>query len=918
MPSFPLLNIWSAYSLLRSSWDIGPGLDELATSGYHTAGLADYQSLAAAELFSRRAAIHGIASWLGMTVPVAGSPDVAVYAMDGQGWQELCVLAQTPRPVVLEEVASRHLLLFLPSAALDLWTRVQGLGFGLTVEELQPGQHSHGGAWIPACPVRFNRGGQEAYQLLVQMGENQAEKGAMAVAAPAELLALYPADLLPSLFQRAAPAVLPQGRPRLPVVTGSAESDRDTLVADAGRGLEAWHPEPMAQYRSRLDYELDVILSMGFASYFLIVADLVRYAREAGIATGPGRGSAAGSLVARCLGITGIDPLEHGLLFERFLNPHRRSMPDIDLDVDFSKRYRLIEYLRQRWGADRVAQIGTYGTLGVRAVLREVARALRLPPDPVNVFMGSVRAAGGQGLAELADEVRPGMDAIDPSGRWLRLSLALEGLPRHSSVHAAGVVLSDVPLGDMIPCVAGADGQLVTQMDMVSVERLGLLKLDLLGLRALSVADRVRRRHPQEFGALDLADPSTLRLLGQGETEAVFQLDGHGVRELLQRMRPQSGREIIDVVALYRPGPMDAIGTYLARRAKREAVPADIFGTVCHDTYGVMVYQEQLMTLVQKVAGYSLADADLFRRAISKKDHDTLAQMGGDFASRARDNGWEEADVRTLWTRIMAFADYGFNKSHAAAYGLFSYYMAYLKAHYPLEFWAAEFSTVGTERLELEAASAVSRGIVLWPPDVTTSSTDFEQDRSGIAAGLTAVRGVSEDMAERIVGDRERSGPYHSKAEAFARIAQAASPRVAQALAAAGALGRLPGPPAQAGQLSLFDTGPGPAPRVDAVQSFGWAWPVASGPIYVRARRTEDASWWQRHLQPLQSPFPGPLAVIVGNEAGRALKVDRVRLDGSWQCIEEIRKLPQVAGCGRRIVKKKVWSDGEDITRGTD
>ncbi|AUW94442.1 hypothetical protein BXT84_11235 [Sulfobacillus thermotolerans] len=922
MESFPLLNIWSAYSLLRSSWDIDKGLAELKRLGYRTVGLADFQSLAAAELFSRRAAHLDMATWLGMTVALAPDLHVMLYAQSPDGWQLLCTMVQEGVPTELDRLASPHLLLVLPAASYEdqrLWPAVKALKFGGLVEELRPEQASHGLPWIPACPVRYHAGEEDAYQILMHMGEHLPQPGACSASSPQSVLAPYPVEWRPLLFQELPPSVLPQERARLPVFLETPSQDQEQLVYQAKMGLNAWNPTPKEPYEARLQHELNIIVSMGYASYFLIVADLVQYARTHGILTGPGRGSAAGSLVARCLGITSIDPIEHGLLFERFLNPHRRTLPDIDLDVDFTKRYQLIEYLRQRWGTDRVAQIGTYGTLGARAVLRDVARVLQIPAAQVNAVMANVPQTPGLRLEEIAGDLKPRTLAIDPSGRWWRVSRALEGLPRHSSIHAAGVVLSDRPLAQLVPCVKGPDGHLVTQMDMVSVEKLGLLKLDVLGLRALSVAERIGVSHQHGFNTVDGADPLTLGLLARGDTDAVFQLDGHGVRELMQRMKPRHAKEIIDVVALYRPGPMDAIGTYLARRAGQEPVPHDIFGTVCHDTYGVMVYQEQLMQLVQTMAGYTLAEADLFRRAISKKDHATLSQMEGDFTARAQGKQWSREEIREIWGRIMAFADYGFNKSHAAAYGLFSYYMAYLKAHYPVEFWAAEFSTIGVDKLTQEAKRAVSQGIVLWPPDVTRSHVDFVAEPSGIVAGLTLIRGVSPEMAQRIIAERERKS-FQSKSEAFERISRVTQSRIAELVAASGALGRLPGRLLKTGQLSLFDTEQDASlQQVDAVQSFGMEWPVAQGPIYIRTtRRLEDVSWWQRQLKSLQRDFPGPHAVIVGNDQGKAFRVDGIRLQGSWQSLQALRALPMVSGCGRRIETKRVWTDGQDITRGTD
>ncbi|MCL4494168.1 MAG: DNA polymerase III subunit alpha [Firmicutes bacterium] len=921
MQSFPLLNIWSAYSLLQSTWDLTVGLTELQNAGFTQAGLADYYSLAATERFEYEARLRNLHAWLGVSVVLEakGQPfPASLYALDHSGWQELCRLITDPGQVLnVEEVSSRHLLLLLWGHSRVAWESdfplIHSLPFGEVVEELLPSARAHGIGWIPSYPVRFNRrpGADEAYRVLTRLGEYEPSAHALAIPDSRTALASYPESWRSLLFEDKAPDVLARNASYMPQVTKGDEEDARLLREMALQRLHQWNPQPFSRYVQRLEQELAVITQMGFSSYFLIVEDLVHFATDNHIAIGPGRGSAAGSLVARVLGITRVDPIKYGLIFERFLNPHRRNLPDIDLDVDSLKRHELIAYLRRRWGRAHVAQIGTYGTLGARAVLRDVARIFQIPIEQVDKVLEQSRLVSGMHLAEGGESLRERMMKVDPTGQWWKISRLLEGLPRHASIHAAGVVLSSRSLEELIPCSQDGEGNLVTQMDMASVERLGLLKLDLLGLRTLSVLDRIHRRHDDQFDTVDPTDPRTLKLLGRGDTDAIFQLDGKGVRQLLQRLKPQQAKDIIDVVALYRPGPMDTIETYLLRRRGSKEIPQDILGRLCRDTFGVMLYQEQLMMLVREVAGYSLAEADLFRRAVSKKDHESLREMAVDFAERCQAHGLQTDETLNLWQRILAFGDYGFNKSHAAAYGLLSYYMAFLKSHYPLDFWAAEFSTVGTERLGYEMTLAVSQGIVVHPPDIRYSGQDFHAvDDDVIVSGLSLIRGMNLDSASQIEQERQEGGPYQTRQEAYNRIIRRLGQRVADLLEEAGCLALLPGTIRHPKQMEFFSDSPnsGSGSRVvNALRSFGFRWPHAVGPIYVRVTGPVDVRWWHRTLSELAKTFPGSCGVVVGNKEGQAHRFDSIMLEPTWKSLDAIRQLPEVAACGRRVESKERW-----------
>ncbi len=924
MQSFPLLNIWSAYSLLQSAWDLSAGLHELQNAGFTSAGLADYYSLAGAERFEYAAKSYNIKTWLGVSVAFdargTSSFMSSLYALDYTGWQQLCQLTTGKKSVVsLEGVASPHLLLLLWGHTRTVWegalSFIQSLPFGAVVEELSPDMAPNGISWIPYYPVRFNRrpGAPDAYRMLTQLGEYEVEPHAQAIPTNYhDALAGYPYSWQSLLFRDEAPNVLARHISFMPQLSPDSEDDSRRLREMAKIRLRQWHPEPALKYAERLGKELDVITQLGFSSYFLIVEDLVRFARDHHIAIGPGRGSAPGSLVARVLGITRIDPIKHGLIFERFLNPHRANPPDIDLDVDAFKRYELLAYLKRRWGKKYVAQIGTFGTFGARAAVRDVARVLGIAGDKVDHVLEKSRLGTGMHLEEGGYALKEAMMKTDPSGQWWHITGILDGLPRHASIHAAGVVLSNRPLPEVIPCGEDGEGNLVTQMDMESVQRLGLLKLDLLGLRTLSVIDRIHEHHDDHFDTVNPKDARTLTLLGRGDTDAIFQLDGKGVRLLLQRLKPECADDIIDVVALYRPGPMDTLETYLLRRQGSNEIPQDVLGKLCEDTFGVMLYQEQLMMIVQQVAGYSLAEADLFRRAISKKDHDALEEMSWDFFKRCQTRGLQTIEIQRLWQRILAFGDYGFNKSHATCYGLLSYYMAFLKSHYPLDFWAAELSTVGNERLANEMSLAVAQGILIEPPDIRYSKMDFQSvNDDKIVAGLSMIRGLSAASVEHVEQERNEGGAYQTGQEAYNRIQRRVGQRVADLLEEAGCFSCLPGNIIHPGQLEFFSESPssGTAPRmVDAIKSFGFPWPYAVGPIYIRITGAIDVRWWQRTLSHLEEKFPGSLSVVIGNKEGRAYQFESITLNPTWRSLDAIRQLPGVLACGRRVEYKERWS----------
>lgn len=522
-------------------------------------------------------------------------------------------------------------------------------------------------------------------------------------------------------------------------------------------------------YMQRLEYELPIIDGMGYSEYYLIVWDFVDWAKSKGIPVGPGRGSGAGSLIAYLIGITEVDPIRFDLLFERFLNPERVSMPDFDIDFCYDRRDEVIQYVRDKYGEDHVAQIITFGTMAARAVVRDVGRALGMPYGEVDVVarqiphtlnMTLARALEGKELSEMYES--------DPNVRRLiDVGRALEGMPRHASTHAAGVVITENPLTDHVP-LAVNNGVCVTQYNMDTVAELGLLKFDFLALRYLTIIaaaeKEIARQHPGfTMATIPLDDKVVYAMLSKGNTDGVFQLESGGMRQMLTQLAPENIDDIIAAIALYRPGPMDSIPRYIeARHGKKPEMLIPQLEPILASTYGCIVYQEQVMRIFQDVAGYSLGHADIVRRAISKKKTDVLLSEKEAFVRGAKERGVPEEKAEKLFDDIAAFANYAFNKSHAAAYAIVSYQTAYLKAHYLKEFNCALLTSVqGSQGKIAEYISECKRrGIAVLPPDINASMTDFHADEAGIRFGLGALKNVGRGFIDTMIAERERGGLF--------------------------------------------------------------------------------------------------------------------------------------------------------------
>ena len=551
------------------------------------------------------------------------------------------------------------------------------------------------------------------------------------------------------------------------------------------------------ELRERLQLELKTIREMGFSDYFLIVADLIAFARRNGVSVGPGRGSSAGSLVAYCLEITDVDPIVYGLLFERMLNPGRKSMPDMDLDFAVEGRERVINYAREKYGRDRVAQIITFGTMAARAAVRDAGRVLEHPYGVVDRIAKLIPEGPGQTLDECLKpgaELKKAYDSEDAAKEIVDLARPLEGLTRQDGIHAAAVVIGAEPLVNLVPLQQkGADQEVVTQFSGTVIEAIGLLKIDFLGLRNLDVIDKACRLADVDISTIPLDDRKTYEMLARGEAIGVFQFEGSGMREALRQIKPTEFDDLIAIGALYRPGPMAYIPVYARRKNRQEPVtfPDERLKAITASTYGICIYQEQYMEIAKQLAGFSPAEADDLRKAIGKKIHSLMASLKSKFLEGCAASGTSESVARQLWADMEQAQDYSFNKSHAACYALISYRTAWLRANHPREYMAALISSVMNtkDKVPFYVAACDELGIEVLPPDVNESQVDFAVVEGKIRFGLNAVKNVGEATCRAIVAAREEGGQFASIWDFTERVDPAvANKRALESLVSCGGL----------------------------------------------------------------------------------------------------------------------------------
>lgn len=566
-----------------------------------------------------------------------------------------------------------------------------------------------------------------------------------------------------------------------------ADTPHEVYFGDLAKsGLKARYEgkvssETYNEYKERMEYELSVINSMGYTDYYLIVHDFVSYAKSRGIPVGPGRGSGAGSIVAYCIGITDVDPMKYNLIFERFLNPERVSMPDFDIDFCYERRPEVIDYVIRKYGEDRVAQIVTFGTLAARAAVKDVGRVLGIPYAKVDEVSKKIPWKLGHNLKK-AIAANPELQKLYDSDLQIRelidTALKIEGMPRHTSTHAAGVVITRDAVNEYVP-LAKKDDSVVTQYTMTALDELGLLKMDFLGLRTLTVVSDteklIKEKNPDfSVDGIDYTDKATYEMFGRGETEGVFQFESTGLRIVMTQFKPTSLEDLTALTSLYRPGPMDSIPTYIRNRHNPNLISyktpqlENILGV----TYGCLVYQEQVMQICRELAGYSLGHADIVRRAMSKKKHDVMERERTAFVLGCGERGIDEKTANSVFDDMTSFASYAFNKSHAAAYATLAFKTAYLKCHYPAEFMASQITSVlhFTDKLREYIAECNAIGIEILPPDVNCSFAKFTISDGRICFGLLAVKGLGTGFINDIVESREREGYYTSFYEFLKRV----------------------------------------------------------------------------------------------------------------------------------------------------
>jgi DNA polymerase III subunit alpha len=811
--SFIHLQLYSAYSLLSSTISINECIDQAKSKGFKALALTDRNVMYGAVEFYKLCQKNGIKPILGLTVDVESdgaesSYPIVLLAENDMGFKNLlkissavqtreekCIpikwlihyskglIAITPG---IEGEIEQNLLAEKEQIARDLIQRYSGIfgkrNFFLSIQnhgldqedkvrkELLMIANELNIPLVATNQVYFlDKEDRFAHECLLAIkngeklqDEHREKLGSdqyylKSSAEMAEILSDYPDALENTLaIGHRCKVNIELNKTYLPKFPVENRKSADQYLEDLClEGLTKRYPTPPKIYYERLYYELDVIKKMEFSDYFLIVWDFIKYARDKGILIGPGRGSAAGSLVAYVLNITDVDPIEHKLLFERFLNPERVTMPDIDTDFPDNRRDEVIEYVAGKYGQLHVAQIVTFGTMAAKAALRDVGRVFGLNTKELEQLSRLVPSRLGIDLSAAYKESVQLQKYVNENSfntRLFQTALKLEGLPRHTSTHAAGIVLSEKPLVELVPIQSGHNQVYLTQYSMEYLEELGLLKMDFLGLRNLTLIDTILNsiyrvnRKKLNLNSIPLDDQATYKLLSGGDTTGIFQLESEGMKKVLTRLKPSHFEDIVAVNALYRPGPMENIPLFIDRKHGREPViyPHPDLKPILENTYGVIVYQEQIMQIASKMAGFTLGEADLLRRAVSKKKKEVLDMERDHFVSGALKKGYDAPLANEIYDLIVRFANYGFNRSHAVAYSMIAYQLAYLKVHYPVCFMAGLLSSaIGNEsKISQYILESKQMGIKILPPSVNTSGFYFLVEQEGIRYSLAAIRGV--------------------------------------------------------------------------------------------------------------------------------------------------------------------------------
>ncbi|SPC38569.1 DNA polymerase III subunit alpha [Latilactobacillus fuchuensis] len=841
--TFVQLQVKSTYTLLESTTKVADLVQTAKEQGYQSLALTDTNVVYGLVDFYKAAQAADIQPILGLTIEVGGLQQLEerfpliLLAKDQVGYQHLLqissqIMCQTEM-VSFEAIQKllSHLIVITPAqksevvrlllqdadqqaqaylAQLKAAVDADSLYLGISDKQAASPQRTGLIALSQASQVPLVALGDVRYlqptdafsvqvlqhikagtQINLQTTDQEQPGGyylqsATQITAEFEALALAEAVQNTQTIAAACQVELTFKRAQLPrFETPQQESANDYLETQSQSGLEARFAGASvpAEYQSRLQYELKVIFEMGFADYFLIVADVMAHAHQQQIMTGPGRGSAAGSLVAYALAITDVDPIQYQLLFERFLNPNRANMPDIDLDIPDNRRDEVLDYVYQKYGYNHMAQIITFGTLAAKMALRDVGRVFGLSQFEMSSWSKAIPNVLKISLQEAyqQSQVLQNLVADSQQNRLLfETAQRIEGLPRHYSTHAAGIVLSQAPLTDTVALQSGGDAIELTQFPMGNVEELGLLKIDFLGLRNLGILANIVKLVGQQTGQsfdphqIPLDDQATLALFQQGDTNGIFQFESAGIKNVLRRLKPTSFEDIVATDALYRPGPMENIDTFIARKNGQEPVtyPDDSLATILAPTYGIIVYQEQVMQVASEMGGFTLGEADLLRRAMSKKKKAVIDANRTKFIQGALERGHSEAVATKVYDYIERFANYGFNRSHAVAYSKIAYWLAYLKVHYPAAFFAALLNAVLNQSTKTKTylTEAKKRQITVRPPDINRSQRYFKLDDDGIIFGLYSIKGLRRDFVVSMLTERQTNGPYQSLLQFLQRI----------------------------------------------------------------------------------------------------------------------------------------------------
>lgn len=828
------LQIMSSYSLLHSPAKLTELVDQSKQRGYSAIALTDLNNLYGSIDFYKYAQKIGIKPIIGLTIEIAGLIDqdnkypLILLAKDDTGYKNLIKISSkimsTDDAVSIDElqVYLSGLFVITPASEAEiLKTDVAAyvekitsivdqaslfLGISLYSDQIDNVKNIRQVAEKFALPlvalgdVRYvNEDDHLAYQVVNNLRTGQrfenldqvVEKGDHYLRTYADFAHDFRAVDLGSAVENADKIAdecnveiefketeLPKFE--TPVGVSSIQFLHNLSEKGLNKRLEKQVPN---NYQQRLDYELGVIDKMGFADYFLIVWDVIKHAHEVGIKTGPGRGSAAGSLVSYCLGITQVDPIKYDLLFERFLNPQRVNMPDIDLDLPDDRRDEMVMYMHDKYGSEHMAQIITFGTLAAKMALRDIARTFSQTQFQISQWSNAIPRKLNITLKESFDESSTLRGLVDNSREnqlIFQVAQRIEGIPRHYSTHAAGIVLSKKPMTDIVAVQLEADGINLTQQTKYNVESVGLLKMDFLGLKNLTILDRAIQTISQKYGRkfvpekIPLNDQKTLQLFQKGATDGVFQFESDGIRSVLRRLVPTSFDDIVATNALYRPGPMQNISTFIARKHGQEPVtyPDQSLAKILQPTYGILVYQEQVMQASSEMAHFSLADADILRRAISKKNEKLIEENRQKFVDGAVSHGHDQASAQKVYQYIEKFGNYGFNKSHAVAYSMIAFWLAYIKVHFPDIFFSCLLnSNLNNEtKVATYIQDAKDAQIKILNVDINQSQYEFTDSNQAIRFGLLSIKGMRRDLAKEIIEERQQRGEYQSPLNFLQRI----------------------------------------------------------------------------------------------------------------------------------------------------